>query len=235
MSATSPKFSGRQSLLRTKEEWVAKALDAANLLVEILVFAAGLGITSLIPGADVLAWIVGVALSFIAAVFLPSLLFGRPLLTLNWQIEGNDFTEGWAFVDLTKPNPLFNGPEIAFKVDLVAEYRSLAGLLSLRSMVKNGWVACVEFGPPGIVNIKQQRAGAASVAMIHGSEAIQLQLTKTKHGWRQARMIGSFQPVGIVGGRDAVQFALSLRDQSNRFHPRRAAMTSGIDGLDVRS
>ncbi|ERK73557.1 hypothetical protein [Leifsonia aquatica] len=203
--------------------------------MEILVFAAGLWLTSLIPGADLLAWVIGVVLSFVAAVFLPSLLFGRPSLVLSWQIEGNDFSEGWAFVDLTKPNPLFNGPEIAFKVDLVAEYRSLAGLINMRRMVKHGWVACVEFGPPGIVNVKEQRPGAAKVISINGAPAIQLPLTKARHGWKQARMIGSFQPVGIVNGRDTVQFALTLRDPPNRFHPRQAAMTSGINGLDVRS
>lgn len=222
-------------MLRSKEEWVAKALEAGNLLVQILVFLLGLWLTSLLPGADVLGWVIGTAVSFIAAVFIPALLFSRPSLGVSWNIDGNDFVGGYAFVDLTKPDPRFNGPEIAFKVDLITEYRSLAGFLILRWLVKKKWLVCVECGPSGVVGIKTQRPGVAKVIELDGAAAIALPLVKVRHGWKQTRLIGSFVPEGIVSGRDSVQFALSLRDPSNGFHRIQAAMTSGIDGLDVRS
>jgi hypothetical protein len=221
-------------LPRNKAEWVAKGWASLELISSIAIFFLGVWIASVIPDAGVFKWILSITVSFLLALFLPSMLFGIPTVRLMWKVQGRDVASGNATADLTIENPHLSAPEIGFRIDLVASHSSVLGWLLLASAKKKKFVVVVEASPPGIVRIKTQIASPGT-ALLKDKSLISFALVSSDYGSRQARFIGSFVPAMLTSGWDDMQITAKLFDAKAHKRRHRVKVDCGITGISVRS
>jgi hypothetical protein len=232
-SLSSSGSSSGSSLIRTKADFYAKGWAALELGSALGIFFLGTWLGGLGPEQGPLLRVVSVGLSFVAAVFLPAFLFGRPKFLLIWTLNGDPIASEQAlpFVDLRHSGRT----EIGFTVTVRTSYSSLLGRAWLAHAVKSGMCVAVRVNPPGIVRVKhQKKTPGTRLTDLRDVPEIQIDIREVVEDSSQGRFDGSFVPGVMHSGKDQVEVTARLRRPDADSVMWWANIVPGIKGFDVR-